>query len=106
MIKFQGRSSLKQYMPLKPVKCAKWLFPKVRGVFWKGDSVEKGLGATVVKSLFSELHKKHHNVFFDNYFTSISLLEDLLKDGVYACDKAKDRKGFPDEVKQAKLKQV
>ncbi len=43
MIKFQGRSSLKQYMPMKPIK---------RGtkVWVLGDSsAEKGIGARVVK---------------------------------------------------------
>ena len=70
----------------------------------KGDSPEKALGAKVVKSLASELHGKHHHVSFDNYFTSVSLLEDLLKDSVYACGTArKDCKGFPDTLKEAKL---
>ena len=60
----------------------------------KGDSIEKGLGATVVKSLTSELHKKHHHVFFDNTFTSISLLEDLLEDGVYVVQQGRIAKAF------------
>ena len=50
----------------------------------RSSSVEKGLGATVVKSLTLELHMKHHHIFFDNYFINISLLEDLLEDG-YIC---------------------
>ena len=89
MIKFQGRSSLKQYMPLKPVKrgIKVWVIADSHNGYFqkfevysekKGDSAEKGLGAKVVKSLTSELHKKHHHVFFDNYFTSVNLLEDLL----------------------------
>ena len=105
MIKFQGRSFLKQYMPLKPVKHGikvKVLADSHNGYFQKfevysgkkGESPEKALGAKVVKSLTSELHGKHHHIFFDNYFTSVSLLEDLLEDGVYACGTArKDRKG-------------
>ena len=110
MIKFQGRSSLKQYMLLKPVKrgIEVWVLADSHNGYFqkfevysgkKGDSPEKALGAKVVKSLTSELHRKHHHVFFDNYFTSVSLLEDLLEDGVYACGTArKDCKGFPDTL--------
>ena len=55
MIKFQGRSSLKQYMPLKPTKrgIKVWVlagstngyFSRFEVYTGKGDSVEKGLGA-------------------------------------------------------------
>lgn len=115
MIKFQGRSSLKQYMPLKPVKrgIKVWVLADSHNGYFrkfevysgkKGDSTEKGLGARVVKSLTSELHGKNHHVFFDNYFTSVNLLEDLLEDGLYACGTArKDRRGFPEMLKKAKL---
>ena len=61
MIKFQGRSSLKQYMPLKPTKRVinVWVlagstngyFSRFEVYTGKGDSVEKGLGARVVKGL-------------------------------------------------------
>ena len=115
MIKFQGRSSLKQYMPLKPTKrgIKVWVLADSHNGYFKkfevysgkkGNSTEKGLGAKVVKSLTSELHRKNHHVFFDNYFTSVNLLEDLLADGIYACGTArKDRKGFPEMLKKAKL---
>ena len=78
MIKFQGRSSLKKYMPLKSVKCGinVWVLADSHNGYFKkfevnsgnkGDSTEKGLGTKVVKSLTSELHKKHHQVFIDIY---------------------------------------
>lgn len=114
MIKFQGRSSLKQYMPLKPVKrgIKVWVladskngyFSKLQVYTGKTDSPEKALGARVVKELTTHLHGKNHHVFFDNFFTSKQLLVDLEKDGIYACGTArKDRRGFPDQLKTAKL---
>lgn len=115
MIKFQGRSSLKQYMPFKPIKrgIKVWvLADSENGYFNKFevytgkicDSVEKGHGARVVKSLTADLKHKSHHVFFDNFFNSVQLLDDLLADGIYACRTArKDRKGFPSELKNVKL---
>ena len=114
MIKFQGRSSLKQFMPLKPIKrgIKVWVlgdsnngyFSKLEVYTGKGASAEKGLGTRVVKELTSELKGKNHHVFFDNFFTNHNLLADLVKDGIYSCGTArKDRRGFPEELKGAKL---
>ena len=73
MIKFQGRSSLKQYMPLKPVKhgIKVWVladssngyFSKFEVYTGKGATAEKGLGMRVVKALTSELKGQNHHVF-------------------------------------------
>ena len=114
MIKFQWLSSLKQYMPLKPVKCGikVWVladsnngyFSKLQVYTGKEDSPEKALGARVVKQLTAHLHGKKHHVFFDNFFTSKELLHNLEKDGIYGCGTArKDRRGFPDLLKATKL---
>ena len=113
MIKFQGRSCLKQYNPLKPVKhrINVWvLADSHNGYFQKlqvytgkeGNSVVLGREC-MVKTLIAELHEKHHHAFFDNFFTSEKLLQDQLADGVYACGTTrKDHRGFP-TMKQAKL---
>ena len=116
MIKFQGRSSLKQYMPMKPVKrgIKVWVLGDSHNGYFsrfdiytgKGASPEKGLGARVVKSLTEPLKNKFHHVYFDNFFTSEQLLTDLEKDGIYGCGTArKDRRGFPDALKKPKLKE-
>ena len=63
------------------------------------------MGARVVKTLTSDYKGKYHRVFFDNYFTTLKLLEDLEKDDIYSCGTArKDRKGFPELLERAKLK--
>ena len=71
----------------------------------KEGSGEKQLGQRVVKDLTRLLKGKNHHVFFDNFFTSEELLQDLLKDDIFACGTArKDRRGFPAALKSVKLK--
>ncbi len=111
MIKFQGRSSLKQYLPKKPVKRGMkvWvLADSENGYFYimqvyagRETTPEKQLGTRVVKDLTRSLRGLHHHVYFDNFFTSLKLLEDLEKDGIYACGTARsDRIGFPEALKR------
>ena len=70
----------------------------------KEDSVETALGSKVVKKLSQQLVGGNYHLYFDNYFTSIPLLEDLLEDGLYACGTfRRDRKGVPDAIKNTKL---
>ena len=70
----------------------------------KVGSAEKQLGQRVVKELTCHLKGKNHHVFFDNFFTSEQLIQDLLKDGIYGCGTArKDRKGFPELLKSVQL---
>ena len=110
MIKFQGHSSLKQYMPMKPVKrgIKVWvLADSVNGYFSRFEvysgkqpgRVETGLGSRVVRSLTVDFRGKNHLVVFDNFFTGYNL------DGVYGCGTArKDRRGFPTQLKNLKMK--
>jgi hypothetical protein len=115
MIKFQGRSSLKQYMPKKPIKrgIKTWVLgDSTNGYFSrfeiytgkKRDRVEHNLGASVVKDLTKDFQQKWHRVYFDNFFTSKALICDLEAVGIYGVGTArKDRKHFPQELKTAKL---
>ena len=50
----------------------------------KEDGIN-GLGKQVIKSMTMDLHNKNHQVYFDNYFTSVPLLEYLKENGVDAC---------------------
>ena len=114
MVKFQGRSALKQYIPNKPVKrgIKVWVLADSNNGYFhtmqvytgKTNTPEKQLGARVVKDLTRSLAGKHHHVYFDNFFTSVKLLEDLEKDGIYACGTARtDRVGFPEALTRPKL---
>ncbi|KAM7313423.1 piggyBac transposable element-derived protein 4-like [Ixodes scapularis] len=95
VIKFKGRSCLKQYMPKKPVKCGYkvWMLCACDGYnlkfeIYSGRSesgVQKELGAQVVKNMCQGLAGKYRRVFFDNYFTSYNLLKELREADIYAC---------------------
>ena len=116
MIKFQGRSALKQYMPMKPIKhrIKVWVlgdstngyFSRFQVYTGRQENREVGLGAHVVKTLTSDLKRKYHHVYFDNFFTSVQLLEQLEEDGIYSCGTArKDRRGFPPALRVHGLKE-
>lgn len=110
MIPYKGRSSLKQYLPKKPVKRG---FKVMRAeaangyvsgleVYTgkKGNAVEHGLGSSVVKHLSEDLHHTHRHLYFDNLFSSVDLLLDLFRVGLYGCCTFRsNRKGFPKDLK-------
>ena len=114
MIKFQGRSTLKQYMPKKPVKrgIKVWVIADDHGYFsqlqvytGKRASVKHTLGERVVKDLTSTFTGCWHRVFFDSFFTTRKLLCDLESQQIYGCGTAqKDKRGFPTELKNLKMK--
>ncbi len=94
MIKFQGRSALKQYLPMKPVKRGIKVWVLADSSYFHKFQVYAGKekSAEVVKDLTSSL--KDH-VYFDN------LLEE---DGIYACGTVRsDRLGFPEDLKDPDL---
>ena len=95
MIPYKGRSSMKQYVPLKPVRRGfkVWVradskngyVSEFQEYIGKQGVSEDGLGARVVKDLTEKLHNKYHHVYIDNFFTRLKLLKDLEKVGVYCC---------------------
>ena len=108
MIPFKGCSSMKQYLPLKPVKrtfkvlamsdaingymCDFNVYTKATG------GREVALGEKVVLTSDS-IMGRHHQLFFDNYFTSVNLLSTLLEKGTYACCTIRtNRKQYPTEI--------
>lgn len=110
MIPFQGRSTLKQYMPAKPIKrgIKVWCradahngyMSEVQVYEGKSDSAESGLGKRVVLDLAKRLEGKKYHIYFDNFFSSVSLLETLLSMGIYACGTARQNyTDFPETLK-------
>ncbi|GFU43616.1 piggyBac transposable element-derived protein 4 [Trichonephila clavipes] len=94
MIKFKGRSSLKQYMSKNPIKKGykAWMrcdssgfaceFQMYTG---KTEEVERNLGERIIRNLSQKLLGKTHVLFFDNYFTSNDLLKHLETQNITAC---------------------
>ena len=111
MIPFKGRSSLKQYMPQTPVKrgIKVWALADASNRYIanfqvytgkQGNSVEKGLGANVVKTLTKPYVNSFRHVYFDNFFTGIDPLLDLERSNLYGCGTMRtNRKGFPPQLK-------
>ena len=80
MVPYKGHSSLKQYMPQKPIKRGfkVWVradstngyvsqFQVYTGK--ESSSTEKGLGSRVVKDLTATIQHRNHHVYCDNFFS-------------------------------------
>ena len=102
---------MKQYLPLKPIKRGfkVWMMADAQTGYVscldvckgkdKGKS-EDALGESVVKSLCQDIHIRYHHAHFDNLFTSMKLLLDLAKVGIYGCGTLRsNRVGFPSDLK-------
>lgn len=111
MIKFKGRLGMKQYMPMKPVKrgIKVWVCAEASSGFVcdfqvytgkrQDGAVEQNLGYRVVHELTRNFTGKNHHVFYDNFFSSVKLAEDLLEDDIYSCGTARaNRKEFPKDL--------
>jgi len=110
MIKFKGRSSIKQYLPLKPIKRGYkvWcLCDPITGYLFnyqiylgKEETREKeiSLGERVVFDLISSHNFQGKYLYFDNFFTSLKLLENLKLQNIKACGTIRpDRAGIPSD---------
>jgi hypothetical protein len=110
MIKFKGRSSLKQYNPMKPIKRGYklWCIADQKGYILnfsiyqgKNEALERefedfNLGERIVLKLTKPYWKQSRVIFFDNYFTSIILLERLKTEQKLACGTIRsNRKEMP-----------
>jgi len=106
MIKFKGRSTIKQYLPKKPIKRGYkvWVLADKYGYCYRfqiytgkiGQQVTKNLGENVVNTLTSDLDGKEHTIYFDNYFTTVNLMENLKSRQINACGVVnKTRKYLP-----------
>ena len=93
MIRFKGRSSLKQYVPKKPIRrgMKTWIRADSSNgyhlpeMYSFRENVTTNLGESVVIKLARELVRGNYHLFFNNYFTTVPLLEKLLQDEIYAC---------------------
>lgn len=85
MVKYKRRISFKQYMPQKPIKRGYkiWVRADKEGYLCdfqiytgkEGNKIEHNLGERVVTDLTEELQGKGYHVYFDNFFTSVHLVE-------------------------------
>lgn len=113
VILFKGRSTLKQYNPQKPIKRGYklWTIADQNGYIkqfdvyqGKNETIEKqfqhyGLGERVVLSLTEKYWGKYRQIYFDNFFTSVDLLEKLKTEKTLACGTIRiNRRGLPKDL--------
>ena len=111
MVPFKGRSTIKQYLPKKPVKRGIKVWVRADAVngyvsqfqVYIGKAVgpsEKNLGERFVRDLTRPLVGKHYTIYCDNYFSTVQLFEDLFKKSIYAFGTLQSsRIGYPNEFK-------
>lgn len=88
---------MKQCMPMKPTKrgfkvwalCCAETFILLNFDIYTGKNDDQttntSLREKVVMRLFEPYANKNYCLYFDNYFTSITLLENLLEKKLFAC---------------------
>ena len=112
-----GRSSMKQYMPMKPVKRSFKVWVRadaVNGYFCTfevyigrpsdGTTTEVGLGERVVLQLSESLRGGNYQLYSDNYFTTCHLLDTLHTHQLYGCGTTRtSHRNFPETLKTVSL---
>lgn len=114
MIGFKGRSSLKQYLPLKPIKrgfkvwaicCAVTGYLVCLDVYEGKHNTpvnrrkEDTLGSSVVIQLCKAFETLGYCIFFDRFFTTIPLIKQLLNKGLFGCGTIqRNRKHLPNNL--------
>ncbi|XP_045452948.1 piggyBac transposable element-derived protein 4-like [Melitaea cinxia] len=115
MVKFKGVSSLKQYMPMKPVKRGYKIWTRAdsaTGYVFEFDvytgkrddnTTEVGLGGNVIKRLTKKLvdERFQGHVTFDNFFSSYEIMQHLYDKGIYATATVISRKDLPHFYKKS-----
>ena len=112
MIAFKGRLGFRQYMPAKPTKYGikVWMAADAQnGVVvnfnvYLGSEARlrlHGLGYDVVMKMVQPYMNTNRKVYFDNFFSSTVLLEDLQLQQTYACSTVRcNRRGLPQCAKK------
>ena len=115
MIPFRGKVHMRVYAPDKPDKYGLKSYELCdsenayccvfRLYTGKTEQAVSKHGRTydLVMSLMHDYLRKGHILYIDNYYTSPQLLMDLHKKGTGATGTARNRKGFPPAVRDAKL---
>ena len=109
MIKFKGRSSLKQYLPSKPIKRGYklWCLADSLTIYLYNFDICTGkqeirqgtLAEDVVLRIVDKFELEDHQLFFDNFFTTVPSLLQLQKKRIGATGTLRaDRKVFPQKA--------
>ena len=107
LVKSKHRSGIRQYIAIKPVKFGVklWVLGDSKtGYTYDFDvyigkmenKYQHALGYSVVMGLVTPLINQGYHVFFDNFYTSVKLVNELFLLKTPSCGTvAENRKGFP-----------
>ena len=110
LIKFKGKVHFRQFLPIKPGRFgikAFTLAESTSGYLLNskiytgkdGDAVQKDLGRKAVMSVIEPYLDMGYYVFMDNYYTSVTLFEELEERETLACGTVTpNRQGLPKEI--------
>ena len=117
MIAFRGTPAFCQYMPAKPTKYGikVWVRADSHNGYANefqvyvgrpaGQKHEVGLRKKVILTLTEKLAGQNNHVYFDRYFNSVDLHEELLKRKLFGCGTVKPMvKDLPKQMPNRKLK--
>uniref|UniRef100_A0AAV2LXE3 PiggyBac transposable element-derived protein domain-containing protein n=1 Tax=Knipowitschia caucasica TaxID=637954 RepID=A0AAV2LXE3_KNICA len=100
MIKFRGRLSFSQYLPMKPTKWGimVWVMAEsstgyvtnVQVYCGREGKYKKGLAHRVVMDLARPYYGSYLSIYIDNFYTGVELLEDMKSHGVNLLDQMDD----------------
>lgn len=118
IVKFKGRSTLKQFNPMKPIKRGYkiWSMADQNGCMLafkiyqgKEEIINPefsglGLGERVVLELTKSVWNQYREIYFDNFFSSTKLVQQLKLQKTLACDTVRtNRKRLPKKMKRVCL---
>lgn len=115
MVRNRGRFTFRQFVKDKPTRWGMklWVLADSSNGYTydfevytgKGAPVSKnGLAYDVVMRLCKSLEKQGYKVFFDNFYSGVQLLKDLLTNGTVCCGTLlTNRKGVPTAFKDTKV---
>ena len=116
MVKSKHRSGIRQYIKNKPTKWGikLWVLADSANGYTCDFDVyigrnaaavpsANGLGYDVVMKLVQPLINQGYHLYFDNFYTSVTLVKDLFRLMIPATGTAfENRRGFPDSMKNSK----
>lgn len=102
---WSGKGGSKVYMPLKPVKFGMKLYALCEAksgyacslILYNSNKKESNID--IIARLTEKYTMVNHNIYMDNFYTSVKVLESLKTNGIYSCGTLRENRGGPKKLK-------